>query len=48
MPRWWKDYEKANEPGFGYCTGQLPGTYSAHWVYGAEAGTFFSVGRNPA
>jgi hypothetical protein len=37
MPRWREDYEKANEPRFGYCTGQLPGTYSAHWVYGAEA-----------
>ncbi|MGZ5863274.1 MAG: hypothetical protein ACXWKB_08325 [Methyloceanibacter sp.] len=37
MPEWRARWEQANEPGFSYCLGQLPGTTSANLVYGAEA-----------
>jgi hypothetical protein len=35
MPRWREDYEKAHQPGFGYCVGQSAGV--AKWLKGSAA-----------
>ena len=34
-PRWREDYQKAHQPGFGYCLGQVAGV--AKWLKGSAA-----------
>jgi hypothetical protein len=44
MPRWREEYERANDPAFSYCVGQVAGV--AKWLKGSAGA--LSLGRHPA